>query len=150
MCCHCSFLFHHICQRLPIITTMCNKCVYRHHCFKMLQLFKPLTYIFAFFGIIKLIVHVPAGACLDRDLCCKIVPSLTLGHYLHSISSYQGIVPLGTCTISLIVVYHFITSECALNCKIYSQHKCDTRTLSGYITRVLYNSTLIYYRYCMT
>ena len=48
-------------------------------------------------------MHVPAGTCLDRDFCCKIVPSLTLGHYLHSISPYQGIVPLGTCTISLIV-----------------------------------------------
>ena len=26
-----------------------------------------------------------------------------LGHYLHSISPCQGIVPLGTCTISLLV-----------------------------------------------
>ena len=39
----CSFLFHHICQRLPIITTMYNTCVYPQHCFKILQLFKPLT-----------------------------------------------------------------------------------------------------------
>ena len=38
---------------------------------------------------IKLIVHVPAGTCLDRDFCCKIVPSLTLGNYLHSISPYS-------------------------------------------------------------
>ena len=35
-----------------------------------------------FFGIIKLIVHVPRGRCLDRDFCCEIVPSLSLGHYL--------------------------------------------------------------------
>ena len=37
----------------------------------------------------------PAGTCLDRDFCCKIVPSLTLGHYLHSISPYSiNIFPL--------------------------------------------------------
>ena len=28
----------------------------------------------------------------------EIVPSLPLGHYLHNISPYQGIVPSGTCT----------------------------------------------------
>ena len=27
-----------------------------------------------------------------------------LGHYLHSISPYQGIVPSGTCTISIIII----------------------------------------------
>ena len=48
-------------------------------------------------------VHVPAGTSLDRDFCCKIVLSLTLGHYLHSISPYQVIVPLGTCTIKLLL-----------------------------------------------
>ena len=56
------------------------------------------------FGIIKLIVPVPRELCLDRDLCCEIVPSLSwlsLRHYLHIISPYQDIVPSGTCTISL-------------------------------------------------
>ena len=43
----------------------------------------------------------PRGQCPDRDWCCEIVPSLPLGHYLHSISPYQGIVPSGTCTISI-------------------------------------------------
>ena len=48
------------------------------------------------FGIIKLIVPVPRGLCLDRDLCCEIVPSLSwlsLRHYLHIISPYQDIAP---------------------------------------------------------
>ena len=46
----------------------------------------------------------PRGQCPDRDWCCEIVPSLPLGHYLHSISPYQGIVPSGTCTISIICI----------------------------------------------
>ena len=36
---------------------------------------------------------------IDASINSRI--DLTLGHYLHSISPYQGIVPLGTCTISL-------------------------------------------------
>ena len=46
----------------------------------------------------------PRGQGPDRDCCCEIVPSsLQLGHYLHSISPYQGIVPSGTCTISIVM-----------------------------------------------
>ena len=48
-----------------------------------------------FFGIIKLIVHVPRGRCLDRDCCCEIVPSLSLGHYLAQHQSLSRHSPLG-------------------------------------------------------
>ena len=48
-----------------------------------------------FFGIIKLIVHVPRGRCLDRDFCCEIVPSLSLGHYLAQHQSLSRHSPLG-------------------------------------------------------
>ena len=52
----------------------------------------------------------PRGQYPDRDWCCEIVPSLPLGHYLHSISPYQGIVPSGTCTISIILYLQRIVS----------------------------------------
>ena len=48
-----------------------------------------------FFGIINLIVHVPWGRCLDRDFCCEIVPSLSLGHYLAQHQSLSRHSPLG-------------------------------------------------------
>ena len=48
-----------------------------------------------FFGIIKLMVRAPRGRCLDRDFCCEIVPSLSLGHYLAQHQSLSRHSPLG-------------------------------------------------------
>ena len=59
-----------------------------------------------FFGIIKLIVHVPRGRCLDRDFYCEIVPKLSLGHYLAQHQSLSRHNPLGN-------IHYYTNSACS-------------------------------------
>ena len=87
-----------------------------------------------FFGIIKLIVHVPRGLCLDKDFCCEIVPSLSLGHYLAQHQSLIKTVPSGN-------IHYYTNSACSRG----DYARIGTDAVARAVARALFHSSSPYH-----